>query len=205
MPRLWRQPWSAIQPNSAQGPKDRWTQGSWAAGPPASSALTPAAAPRSTEGDAQQGSVEAKPLAVAPTPAAAKGVIADSGDSYKALIKVASLLGAAGLLLLAKARLGMWRGAAAGSMRQVRSSLRLARSKSSTGTLNWPAPDAGNDSWMASDGTGDTVWGAHAALLEVGADLEAGVAAGDTRWWADDIQAVTSGVVPPQEDSRRKE
>ena len=114
MPRLCRQPWSAIQPNSAQGPKDRWTQGSWAAGPPASSALTPAAAPRSTEGDAQQGSVEAKPLAVAPTPAAAKGVIADSGDSYKALIKVASLLGAAGLLLLAKARLGMWRGAAAG-------------------------------------------------------------------------------------------
>ena len=123
MPRLWRQPWSAIQPNSAQGPKDRWTQGSWAAGPPASSALTPAAAPRSTEGDAQQGSVEAKPLAVAPTPAAAKGVIADSGDSYKALIKVASLLGVAGLLLLAKARLGMWRGgwqgpapAAAGGM-----------------------------------------------------------------------------------------
>ena len=98
-----------------------------------------------------------------------------------------------------------FRGAAAGSMRQVRSSLRLARSKSSTGTLNWPAPDAGNDSWMTSDGTGDTVWGAHAALLEVGADLEAGVAAGDTRWWADDIQAVTSGVVPPQEDSRRKE
>jgi hypothetical protein len=45
---------------------------------------------------------------------AAKGVITGSADSYKTVIKIASLLGAAGLLLLAKARLGMWRGAVAG-------------------------------------------------------------------------------------------
>jgi hypothetical protein len=89
-----------------------------------------------------------------------------------------------------------FRGAAAGSMRQVRSALRLPRSRSSTGTLSWPAPEPGNDSWVASDG--GTVWGAHAALLEVGDDLESG--AGD-RWWADDITAVTSGAVPPPEDS----
>ena len=92
-----------------------------------------------------------------------------------------------------------FRGAAAGTMRQVRSTLRLPRSKSSTGTLSWPATEPGqNDSWMSGDG--GTVWGAHAALLEVGADLEAGVAVSD-RWWADDITTVTSGAVPPPEDS----